>query len=383
MSLGESVGNVQLMQRINRLTVLNYIRKNKEVSRPEIIKETGLSSSSITNIVKYLLDEGFIKKKGTIDTGEIGRRAQLLEYDPNCMHILGVNIEYDSLTIGITDTYGNLIRHKQFNILPFMTWESIYDILVNESKGLINQDQTGRPVAVGIAISAIVQDKGNLIISAAHKWLIRNAQKDLSKVFELPVYIVNSSLTKAVCCMSGTGSQDFKNTVFMDLSDGVGIVNFYKGNVNGGVIGEIGHTCVNPDGIKCFCGNTGCLELYCSKPKIIEDIKNLKGIEYEYNKIISMAAAKDKDVLTVLDEIGKYLGVALINTVNLFNPDMIYINGGDLLKFPFIYQSALKRCYESIHSCFTEHLHLETVDMGVIQSMEGLGIYVTDKIFSF
>ena len=43
------VGNVQLMQKINRNKVVNLIRRSGPIARPAIAQQTGLSMSSITN----------------------------------------------------------------------------------------------------------------------------------------------------------------------------------------------------------------------------------------------------------------------------------------------------------------------------------------------
>ncbi|MBQ9997673.1 MAG: MarR family transcriptional regulator, partial [Clostridia bacterium] len=60
----KQVGNVWLMQKINRLKVLNYIRKNPDISRPMLAKATGLSLSSITNIVVYLMEKRLVAETG-------------------------------------------------------------------------------------------------------------------------------------------------------------------------------------------------------------------------------------------------------------------------------------------------------------------------------
>ena len=57
MKIDNTVGNVQLMQKINRLKVFDCIRQKGPVARPAIAKITGLSPSSITNIVSHLLEK--------------------------------------------------------------------------------------------------------------------------------------------------------------------------------------------------------------------------------------------------------------------------------------------------------------------------------------
>ena len=55
-----SVGNVQLMQRLNRIKVMQYIRKFSPVLRNQLAVNTNLSLSSITNIVNFLLENKLV-----------------------------------------------------------------------------------------------------------------------------------------------------------------------------------------------------------------------------------------------------------------------------------------------------------------------------------
>ena len=57
--INEAIGNVQLMQKINRLKVLNYIRQHSGVIRPEIAKNTEFEPVFCTNIVSRI----FLEKK--------------------------------------------------------------------------------------------------------------------------------------------------------------------------------------------------------------------------------------------------------------------------------------------------------------------------------
>ncbi|HEX3036886.1 MAG TPA: ROK family protein, partial [Thermodesulfobacteriota bacterium] len=111
-----------------------------------------------------------------------------------------------------------------------------------------------------------------------------------------------------------------------------------------GMAGEIGHTTINPNGPKCKCGNTGCLETYASSVGIrrmvkegLED-KNLKTKIREkvrtipterIPEIVKEAAIQgDEFALWIWEEFGKALGIGIANLVNLLNMEMIVISGG-------------------------------------------------------
>ena len=75
MKVSGTVGNVQLMQRINRARVIECIRRSGKATRPVLASETGLSLSSITNLCNYLLECGYIRECAASESGRPGRRA--------------------------------------------------------------------------------------------------------------------------------------------------------------------------------------------------------------------------------------------------------------------------------------------------------------------
>ena len=100
---------------------------------------------------------------------------------------------------------------------------------------------------------------------------------------------------------------------------------------------------IDADGPKCGCGNTGCLEMLASGTAIARDaIERMKAGEkssrYGYGRgelekitaeIVGQAARNgDKLAQDVIDRAAYYLGIGLVNIVNIFNPEMIIIGGG-------------------------------------------------------
>jgi len=82
-------------------------------------------------------------------------------------------------------------------------------------------------------------------------------------------------------------------------------------------------------GLRCKCGNTGCLELFASATGIVrmarEALSNfpntlLDADHLNAERIYAAGMRGDELALTVLKKMGTYLGVGLANLVNLLNP---------------------------------------------------------------
>lgn len=105
-----------------------------------------------------------------------------------------------------------------------------------------------------------------------------------------------------------------------------------------GAAGEIGHTTVDPfGGLKCKCGNTGCLELFASATAIARMAREslsqfpqsaLRDDGLTAEKVYEAGRNGDELALSVFKRAGKYLGVGLANLMSLIDPEIIVISGG-------------------------------------------------------
>src|ERR1043166_392441 len=105
-----------------------------------------------------------------------------------------------------------------------------------------------------------------------------------------------------------------------------------------GSAGEIGHTAVDPfSGLKCKCGNIGCLELFASATAIVRMTREnlslfpdsrLKSEELTAETVYDAGREGDELALAVFKRFGMYLGIGLATIINLIDPEIIVITGG-------------------------------------------------------
>ena len=140
-----------------------------------------------------------------------------------------------------------------------------------------------------------------------------------------------------------------------------------------GFAGELGHQTILPDGPVCGCGNRGCLEVLASATGIVRRFREAveagrgeqksslagqvrAGDELTARDIDAAAKAGDATAREVMEETGRYLGIAAANMINILNPEMIVFGGGvtaagDILLDP-IREEAKKRAIDvACESC--------------------------------
>jgi glucokinase len=165
--------------------------------------------------------------------------------------------------------------------------------------------------------------------------------------FGVPVLLENDANAAALGENRYGAGRGMRNIVYLTISTGVGGGIIIDGKVYHGATGaagELGHMMLQVDGPRCMCGQRGCLEGIASGTGIawraqdLVDAGKAPGLariraergELDGDEIADAARAGDPDALTIWEETGLYLGIALANYVNIFNPEAIILGGGVL-----------------------------------------------------
>lgn len=380
--MNKQIGNVQLMQKINRLKVLNYIRKNPDSARPVIAHQTGLSLASITNVTAYLIDLGLVSECGTENVERVGRKSTLLRFCASSYNLICVAISKHHMNIAYTDLEGNIIKNIRVETEK-MSPDDVVSSVRNNVKELLDICGKESVLGIGVAISGLVLDDSRFILSTSHKWKEFNIKKMLEEDTSLPVFIDNVSLLKAVWYFYCSGAEESNNMLFIDMENGIGAAQFFDGAISRAMLGEFGHTTIEKNGEPCFCGNRGCLEAMCSPSRILslyesasgKKAQNLKEIEELYQK-------GDKGAIIAISECGKYLGIGLANLVNLFNPSVFVLNTGDFTNCPSLFKEAESELYERAAFSALQKVKIIKINETEEDTICGTASNLCDRLFA-
>lgn len=131
-----------------------------------------------------------------------------------------------------------------------------------------------------------------------------------------------------------------RNVCCVTIGTGVGGGLILEGRIYRGAAwsaGEVGHVTVEPDGVRCGCGNRGCLERYVARDGLIRLARiamrgrdsSLRGLKILTPLIIEENARRgDRAAKEAWENAGRYLGIAFAGLANLLNPDIIVVGGG-------------------------------------------------------
>jgi predicted NBD/HSP70 family sugar kinase len=349
------------------LTVLRLIHEGANYSRLEIARQTGLSPSLITSLVRGLVSRGLVTETTPV-SNLVGRKPIPLEIRRDAGYLIGVDIGSYYTHVVLTDFNGRLIHKAQIEsdipggrtAVLRRVFKCVHEAIESAKvpKGLI--------LGAGIAHSGVIDTENGVVLSFPRpgqmaEWKDVPLQAIFEKEFKIPCRLEDSVRTMAVAERVfglGKGVSDF---LFIEVGMGIGAAFYINGELYrgaGGKAGEFGHITVDEDGPLCSCGNNGCLESVASCGAIIEagrtaiergvdsKIRDLAGGDLSQISVELIArAASENDSLAfrVLQEAASYIAVGLADLVNLMNPRLIIFSGALFRAAPQLLTDPLRR----------------------------------------
>ncbi|HIV58583.1 MAG TPA: ROK family glucokinase [Candidatus Stackebrandtia faecavium] len=204
-------------------------------------------------------------------------------------------------------------------------------------------------IAVGIGAAGWIDaTRSTVQFSPNLAWRHEPLREGLSRDIDVPVVVENDANVAMWAEYRYGAARGVNNTALFTVGTGIGGGLISDGRlVRGahGVAAEFGHVRVVPDGIECGCGRRGCLEQYASGTALVREAKRLASCDEERAvKLLELAggdpngvdgpmvteAARDGDpvALAAFAHIGTNLGSALIDLVQVADPEIIVIGGG-------------------------------------------------------
>lgn len=340
----------------NNLALIFDCIRNGVVSRAEIVKKTGLSKGTVTTLVNELISQGQLTEEGSEAMKTAGRPPVTINIVGNYRCIGGIALHRKELSVCLTDLKSNLLDQKTFPTERFSSPQTALDCLLEEL--LIMLKRNGFPkeklVGIGVSCPGPVDYRNGIVYRPVKLELFHNfnLREYITEKLNLPVYLDNNSVLLAMK-EHRLRRNEYTNYMFVIATHGIGSAIVSDGTIyrgSNGHTGELGHTSIDPNGISCACGNRGCLERYIS----IGALKEQFGFETLAAVAQGCSEGKPRDI-EIINYISDRLSFALVNSVNLFDPQAVIMFGelneaADVL-FPKIEENIRRNCaVAQIHS---------------------------------
>jgi predicted NBD/HSP70 family sugar kinase/biotin operon repressor len=307
----------------NRDLVLRTIFTNEPVSRAEVARITGLTRTTVSEVVSGLMNAGLVEEVGR---GESigGKTPILLSVVADSRYQIGLNLGQDQFIGAIVNLRGEI---KETVALPAHTpdgqtaLDSVYQII-----NRLLQAKYKPVVSIGVGAPGLINTRQGVVLNAVNlDWQDLPLGQLLYKKFKIPVSILNDSQATAVGEYVYSGMGEEGNLIVVNVKHGIGAGILISGRLfqgDGGGAGEIGHVVVQENGALCRCGKRGCLETVSSARAVLRLLK-LPTIEQARAAFDS----GDPQARQAVAAAGHYLGISLANLIGVLNIQRIILTG--------------------------------------------------------
>jgi glucokinase len=260
--------------------------------------------------------------------------------------VIGVDVGATKILVGCVGRDGTVLcrrryamkRENQTTALNSIH-EAIEDFMRAEGKGF-------SPSAMGVGLVGHVDAAAGIwrywVNLPIHTPIPLAAQ--LNRRYQLPVVIDNDVQAATLAEMHLGVGRETEEFIYINIGTGVAAGIVCNGQLVRGVAnyaGELGHMVVDPDGDLCPCGRQGCLEMIGSggglstsaqvrladyPDSLLQDVARTGQLSAR--DVFQAAAAGDPLAESLVERAVRNLGGALVNLLNLLNPEAIVFGGG-------------------------------------------------------
>ena len=270
----------ELINRQNKITILNLIRQKGAVSRTELARESGMSAPTVTRIVDSLINsEKLVQEIGEGDSSG-GRRPNLISFAGNRYFVIGIDLSPRFITGVLTNLESRILTENRMPTFTEDGFERIMERVGELVNSLVSQAgiPTDKLIGVGLGVAGFIDVRRNLLLASPNfNWERVDPGTELQKHIEFPVIFDNLTRVMALGELHyGAGAQ-YDNFVCLKLGMGLGsgvIIDRKPFIGSHGYGSEAGHTVIDSESSRiCKCGNRGCFEALAAGQFILDELR--------------------------------------------------------------------------------------------------------------
>ena len=341
---GSDIGQrSETVRRANLSAIVRGLHERGPLSRSDLVAATGLTRSAIRSLVGELAAAGFVTEAPAVRLGTPGRPSPLVRLIPTGAAVLSLEILVDSIAAAIVGLGGETIakvrveRERREQTVD----EVVADLapLVDELRGRVDVPL----ISIGVAVAGIIRRRDGVVSMAPNLgWIDVPLASRLARALSttLPIHLLNDADAGVVGEHRRGVARGVDDVVYISGEVGVGGGVVVAGRLvtgTAGFAGEVGHITLNPDGIPCRCGSTGCWETEVGEGRLLA----LAGRPADagrqgFAEVLDEAAAGGTAATAAIGHVGRWLGIGLAAVVNILNPRVVILGGPHAALHPYV-----------------------------------------------
>ena len=318
-----------------KMDFLLTLMKTKSVSRKKLTGDVGIAASTLS----YLVDE--MRRKGIVSSRNVahgrGRPYEIVELRKDAWFGLSMKVGRESVRAVLFNSWMEAVEEEEINVIKSLRNNDGYRKLM---EGLLDRFSSEDKLnCIGVSASGTVRD-GKIL----HSPIMNVNNLDLRSLISSIFPNAFISILNDVEALANYEKREFGGNNILVINYGTGIgASFVKENENR--FFELGHTVVDLDGERCYCGQKGCLETVASEYSALKRFMNrefsiLDFVEYEeelfrehLDELRKLSSEDPEKAIPFFEEPLRMLSRELSNLIIILKPERISFYGEGIRKW--------------------------------------------------
>jgi predicted NBD/HSP70 family sugar kinase len=364
------------VRRHNLGRLLRLLHVRGATSRSRLTALTGLNRSTVRALTAELVMAGLVRESVPEARGRAGRPSIVVEPESLRTFALALDIGVEHLIaarIGLGGVVHDRreIRRQQIDHDVRKTVRRAYTMV----EAMLASAPAGATcVGVGVGVSGAVGAEDGVVRFAPNLgWVDVPFGRLLADKLggRLPVAVGNDGDLGALAEHTRGVASGLSDVIYISGEVGIGGGIIIGGRPllgAGGYAGEIGHMCVNPRGRLCRCGRRGCWETEIGEEAVLLATGRAEGTDLA--DVLAAHAAGERQAVRGLRKVGEWMGIGVVNLINVFNPEMI-VFGGLTREVFAVTEPVTRKALDRALAAPREQVRLELAALGLDSTVAG------------
>lgn len=350
---------------------MEAVVQNGPISRASIAKQTGLSKQTISEIMRDLEAEGWVRETGRTG-GHVGRTAVTYEIVPSAAYIAAVDLGGTKVRVAISDLTCQVFAERTEPTDPRGG-----QAVIGQIAALVRAAARSADVPDARLRFAVIGVPGAPDRATGQVRLAPNIYDfdtmDVASAFEAALGIdvtLENDVNLAVLGENWLGQgQGIDNLAYIALGTGVGsglILGGHLARGAHGAAGELGFLPFGSDPFEPESLRAGAYERAVASLAIKGRYRDLAGIERDVPEIFVAADNGDLQAMTVLDETARMLARGIAAICAVADPELVIL-GGSIGARPEL----IARVQAVLPQCFPAPVRVEPSLLGTHAALVG------------
>ncbi len=317
----------QQMRTFNQQLVLRALHDHSPLSRADLARLTGLTRTSVGDLVGTLIDDGLIEEVGRgQSTG--GKSPILLRVAPDGRHLIGLDLG-EAFSGAVVNLRGEILRSIHLP-LDGRNGDAAVE-LVFQLVDALRADDRSPLLGIGIGAPGVIDTStGTVRWSVNLNWADLRLGPLLEQRYGVPVVVANDSHAAALAELTFFRRPRPNNLIVIKVGRGVGAGIILNGQLfqgDGYGAGEFGHVSMGSADAPCRCGRVGCLETMTSMRALVDAAGAVEPSITDESGLVAAFLAGVTAIRRIVLDAARELGVAIGWLIGVLNVRYVLLVG--------------------------------------------------------